>query len=339
VFNDQLVSVYGATLGLIRPESDGQWALTLNVWADQPFALCSNGTRFTSVTVDGAVLISTDGLVWSSTGATLDVTGTNDGDQSIAAHDDVVVTVPSVAGGVVQTSVNAGISFTEYSVIGFDVELSACHWDGQYFILWVQDLDTGDSHMFRSSNGVTWTETGNRPAWQTNICSFASGAGVTVCTNAGNGACYSTNNGLTWIDSDLQPSEDPWDVSYGNGIFVVVADPGAGQGDTYTSTDGITWTTQSQVLTYSASSGQLVFTGSQFIYTRSSEVYFTSVDGAVWVRIFDGSGATWGRTVTANGITVSSNLPPLSCARLGGEAITTISTVTSGSYDFAQSPL
>lgn len=340
VFNNELVSVYGATLGLNTIPTDYTWSSVPSVV--QGYSVCYANSLFYMLGTDGKVYRTPDGTTWTQFNATsgLEVTGF-----LIAASNNTICLFAKADGGVLVSNDEA-VTFTSYAgPTWFDSglsEVSIFH-DGTYFIGQFIDGVSGVS-MGRSADGITWVQTGDRPAWQTNLVTgYASNGSTIVACNGGNGAAYSTDHGLTWNDSELQPSEDPRFAAYGNGLFVVVAEYIGSPLNVYVSSDGIDFNGGAPVATIPsiASGGTLTFNGSVFIYTDYSTNFYVSSDAITWTQYVDSGGYIWLATASGNGISVSSDWTSLTFERMGTpvDSIPALATITGSHFDFAQSPL
>lgn len=349
VFNNALVSVFGATLGAgTSLSSSAVWALSAGSLGANPVAITySNGTFF-AYCENGNVYLTTDGDTWteSATGAgAVDVTGA-----PIAASGDDVCFFHG-SSGAVYVSHNGASTWASFSGMTWasnGLGSASVFHDGTYFIACFIDGD-GTASMGRSSDGETWTQTGDRPAYQTNLVSqFCTDGSVIVACNAGNGAAYSDNHGMTWNDSILQPSEDPYLCAFGNGKFVAIAGYLGSDVNVYTSPDGIsafipsesTWT-YSATLPATSSGGTLSFTGEFFVYTDYTGNFFLSDDAVTWTQYADAVGLTWGYVASGNSLSVAAQ--PASTATgfltIVAGSIPLVGVVVSGTYDFAQSPI
>lgn len=349
-FNGELISVYGTTLGFGTSPPTAVWALSAENIGANPVSITYANGLFYVYSTDGNVYLTQDGDTWttSTTGAgAAVVTG------SVIASNGTDVCFFHGSSGACYVSHNNTATWASYVGMTWasnGLVSASVFYDGTYFVACFIDGD-GNATMGRSTDGQVWTQTGDRPAFQTNLVSqFCSNGSVIVACNAGNGAAYSDNNGLTWNDSILQPSEDPYLCAFGNGKFVAIAEYLGSAVNVYSSPDGIhcfagdegggTWTYAS-TLPATAAGGQLSFNGEWFVYTDYTGNFYISQDAETWTAYADATGLVWDHVASGNGLSVAAqigsvvtgflNMPP--------QNITAIGTIATGIYDFAQGPL
>jgi len=349
-FNGELISVYGTTLGFSTSPPTAIWALSSEDLGSPPVSITYANNLFYVYCEDGKVYLTQDGDTWttSTTGALpFEVSG------SVIASNGTDVCFFNGGDGTAYVSHNNTATWTAYAGMTWasnGLVSASVFYDGTYFVACFIDGD-GNATMGRSVDGQVWAQTGDRPAWQTNLVSqFCTDGSVVVACNAGNGAAYSDNHGLTWNDSILQPSEDPYLCAFGNGKFVAIAEYLGADVNVYSSPDGIhcfagdegggTWTYAS-TLPATASGGTLSFNGKWFIYTNYTGNFFISQDAVTWTAYADASGLIWNFVASGNGLSVAAQSGLLGTGFLDMpvENIPAIDTIAAGIYDFAQSPL
>jgi PKD repeat protein len=143
----------------------------------------------------------------------------------------------SVTGGQIALSGDLG-SFSMISTGVSSAYTNAYFGNGIYMLC----TYVGALVMTSNDGGQTWTRH-NTPV---PFYSVAYGNGVWVGTTGGISATVytSTDNGVTWTTHiNAMPTNSGWRATtYGNGVFVSVADNGGGLGNAAYSTNGVSWT-------------------------------------------------------------------------------------------------
>ncbi|NCU72579.1 MAG: hypothetical protein EBY66_06165, partial [Candidatus Fonsibacter lacus] len=138
---------------------------------------------------------------------------------------------------------------------------------------------TANNDIVYSPNGTTWTAatvSGTHGAFQ----DVAFGNQIFVTIDA-NGRIYTSPDAITWTkrrDSDT----DTWStITYGNGMFVAVANAGGSDGALY-SIDGIGWTRMSNVPNYAWNGS--TFGDSKFVVVGDSgaSMYSNSISQTIY---------------------------------------------------------
>ncbi|MES2748778.1 MAG: hypothetical protein V4606_00050 [Patescibacteria group bacterium] len=148
-----------------------------------------------------------------------------------------------------------------------------------YFVA-VSNNSTDD--IMYSRDGLTWIATSSDDISDRLGIAYGNGRFVTV-GYSGDRVAYS-NDGVTWLTTAAAGNDDSWSsVTYGNGIFVAVAE--SGNDRVMYSSDGITWTTTSAAGNNDAWSS-VIYGNGRFVAVESS---FSNPDKAMYS--FDG--ITW----------------------------------------------
>jgi hypothetical protein len=193
-------------------------------------------------------------------------------------------------------STNNGSSWTSANPLPSDVWYSVTYGNGKFIA-----LASGNARS--STNGITWSTgptkppnfvgTGNRkPQYISSLGAWYSIDSAYYVANDSLSVAYSTNDCSSWTSANRNATgvskfaEVVW--TYGNGIFVVLQ---GGQTSSWTSTDGVTWTTNSSVFSSSNYSwAGIVWTGTDFVawsttFSTYVSSYWYSPDGATWTQI------------------------------------------------------
>ncbi|MFM2374746.1 MAG: hypothetical protein RLZZ234_741, partial [Candidatus Parcubacteria bacterium] len=139
-------------------------------------------------------------------------------------------------------------------------------------------------------------------------------------------------DGITWT-SRTSAADNTWrSVTYGNGLFVAVAQTGTGN-RVMTSTDGITWTSRTSAADnswYSVTYGNGLFVAVAFSGTGNRVM--TSPDGITWTSRTSAADHVWDSVTYANGlfVAVACGVTGISCnATAGNRVMTSSSTALS----------
>jgi len=350
-FNNELVSVYGSTLGVKRS------VMTVSpISFGTPFP--GNATIFgysyansvyvavgiDNVTgVDSLIYSSTDGLSW-----TLRKTVSNALLYAVATDGDKFV---AVGGSSIFASSTDGITWSTYAFApGGDC--GTIIWDGTYFLIESSGL------FYRSTDAVTWTAvgeagTGTIPPVGYNNTHIATSGDKTIVIDED----YISGDSWLWVTSDHGSTwtrggtdvTNPMSVCYGNGSFCCFGTDGVDTVLVYSSPDGLTYTKTAEVKMLTGMGGNVSsYSNGVFIVslgwsdTQASGGYITSENLTDWsVPVYyaglDGNEHYYSVAVTPTGFlfgvdTVSSLLDI-------DRTIPTVTTVTEDRFDFAQSPL
>jgi hypothetical protein len=152
-----------------------------------------------------------------------------------------------------------------------------------------------------STNGITWT-TQTSPSNQYFDVIYANGIYVAY-GNFGSGSTnlVTSTNGVTW-DTRFVGSGTAWQVVFGNGLFVA-----ATTGGVYTSPTGVTWTLQTTGLISSNIRSVGYVGGIYYVGTNVNGYYATSSNGSTWTLKRDASGLGLFAFLDVNGKTVATS--------------------------------
>jgi hypothetical protein len=229
VFNNELVSVYGATLGFgVEEGSDGGWTNTVAGLSGNGETVTYGNSMFYILDNAQQIYTTTNGVDVVERGTT-GVANTVTLAGNLAAGNSLVCYIPG--NGNVYWSDDDGDTWnTEAGVISsrlIGVVLSGCvHFDGTYFIASVYD-DEGAGVVIRSTDCVTWADCGDIISGNDFAKAFCTGGGYTYAITYLGACAYSTNNGLTWTThSTLTASRDVADMVYTGTHLVAAGDIG-----------------------------------------------------------------------------------------------------------------
>lgn len=324
VFDGEMVSVYGTTVGILTMSGSGAYG----DWTIVPLAYYEQAAYAASVfmVTDGDTFYtSPDGLTWTTKNApgspgTYVIVG---GGSSFCAT--------RWQDGSIYVSEDAGSSWSLAQTLTGDAPF-VVHpfFVNGYFFLNVEDA-FGDLALWRSSSGSSWTKTTNYPPYTYQASMFAGdGAGTLVAVRGDEWSAVSTDDGDTWaLSTGVGAYAANW-IAYGNGIFLV-----PGSLDSAVSSDGVSF--------FATGAGPadvygITFDGDNFVVTRfPGGDYAISPDGYNWTEYLDGSGAVYALSpFSANGTTIANDYPTgLLVLNVITSSIASLGTVAQGSYDFA----
>jgi photosystem II stability/assembly factor-like uncharacterized protein len=214
--------------------------------------------------------------------------------------------VVSAAGGIVWTSTNYGVNFTEQAGApsgGFwdDIECSA---DCQYIAAIYGPLESfGIGNVYTSNDyGVTWTQrSASGYLWRIDTSSDGS---IIVVTQFGN-VRKSTNYGSTWTSITPPTSMNFMGVAVSdNGQYIVL---GASGGYIQTSSNGgTTWTGHPGVATGETRNVAISGDGSTMLAADAGGYIWRSIDyGSTWTQELKPGSRSWQDvTVSGDGLTL-----------------------------------
>lgn len=343
VFNDELVSVYGTTLGVSVIEGSDGWTLETNVVNSSGGGLiCYGNSKFYIVDFGGSAFTTTNltDVVEKTSPGQLPLPNGN----GIAAGAGLVCYIPD-NGNVYWSNDDCATWNEEIGVISgllVGVLLSSeVHFDGTYFIASVVD-DEDVAIVIRSTDCVSWTTCGNIISASHFAKSFCTGLGYTYAVTSIGACAYSTNNGLTWTTHPtLTASRDVGNMVLSGSTLVAFGDIG-GTPYLYRSTDGTSFTETdfSTIVGGGGSPSILSLVTGELVLTIYSINYYTSTDdGANWISNMDSSGAVWQRSAYGGGVTISLEQATTNASVLGSSigTIPPLTTIPNGKFDFAQS--
>jgi len=241
------------------------------------YDVVSDGTQFIAVgggfISEGTIVTSANGVTWTESqtvNARLQGIAWNETDQFVAVgYNDTILTSPDGGTWTNQTSGTTGKTFKK------------AIWDGNKYVV------VGSDVILTSSNGTTWAqETIDDTSTADEITSVTWNGSIFVAV----GSDYFPLQGFVWTSADgtnwtrvIQSFGRLDDVAWGNGTFVATG----AIGNSYTSADGLTWTSHSI-----GTSGYMTFVewdGTQFVGGVPSgygETLYTSPDGVTWTPLY-----------------------------------------------------
>jgi 6-phosphogluconolactonase (cycloisomerase 2 family) len=164
--------------------------------------------------------------------------------------------------------------------------------------LFVALSNTGTNRVMTSPDGITWTA---RAAVGTNnwigaaygngrFVAVACGVSASSCnTTAGGYRIMTSEDGTTWTGVTA-PEANQWKgITYGEGLFVAVADTGTNR--VMTSPDGTNWT----VRTASSANGwqEVVYAEGRFVAVSETDTAMSSEDGITWTARTTPGNSDW----------------------------------------------
>jgi hypothetical protein len=350
VFNNELVSVYGATLGFGVIEGTDGWSAYFDVTTTTPEDICYGNSLFyitdvsggfykttdlndlvemTSVTassIDSRALTAGGGLVCYASGSTdsgnsVDIQWSNDDGATWNFEPDAISTIDSYA------------------------DVVTLFHTGTRFYASVLDNGAGEASTWSSGDCVTWTQRGNIIDINHYALSFCSGLGYLYAMTDTGACAYSTNDGTSWTaHSTLDATRDVISMVLSNSTLVAFGDIG-GIPYLYRSTNGLTFseTSMASVVGGGGSPVALSIISGALVLTIASTNYYTSTDdGASWTANTDVGGEMKMLFAYGGGYTVALDTTGLEASILGAAtsgSIPALATITGDYYDFAQSPI
>jgi hypothetical protein len=221
--------------------------------------VAANSTRYVAVGVGGQILRTTDLRTWSERipDGSYSPTGAAFGSGKLVLAGEQTFYVSSDTG--------ATFARVDTAVGG----LGPVRFFNGAFFAPANAADGSSGALLRSTDGTNWT-TVLSAASPVNDVAFGNNRYVAT-------PHWVSTNGVSWTMTSFvfSPNPDPGPVVFGNGIFLA-----AGEGQTYRSTDGASWTVGSSV---GEGQNALAFGQGQFALLSFASI-FTSYDGQVWNR-------------------------------------------------------
>ena len=352
VFDNQLVSVYGATLGFGVIEGIDGWSAYFDVTTAATGDICYGNSLFYITDVNGGFYKTTD---MSDFVEMSPVTACIMSYRSLTAGGGLVCYAAGTSDGGnsadIQWSNDDGATWNfEPDAIGSGIidaypDAVTLFYTGTRFYASVLDNGSAATSTWRSSDCVTWTQKGDIIDANTFALSFCVGLGyLYAMTNTG--ACaYSTNNGTSWTTHPtLDATRDVGTMVLSNSTLVAFGDI-AGVPYLYRSTDGVTFseTNMTSVVGAGGSPSVLSIISGALVLTIGSLTYYTSTDdGASWTSNTDVGGEFKLRFADGGGYTIALDTSGRDISILGAAtsgSIPALATITGDYYDFAQSPI
>lgn len=191
--------------------------------------------------------------------------------------------------GYVTTSTDEGTTWsTPKQLEGSDPWSDAIYANGSFMML----SDRG--YVATSTDGITWSVT--RPSTGMYWRSLAYGNGIYVAVGLNEGWIMTSSDGKTWTKK--QVGSMTWrGVAYGNGRFIIINYDGYFS----TSTDGVTWKSQSRIPNISRGYDVITFGNGKFVvaegYRGNTQ---TTTDGETWTTPNTSSGNNSWQSIAAS---------------------------------------
>lgn len=256
---------------------------TLKIGASASFdRVATNGTIFVGGFSNGTVRTSTDGKTWGSpiTLGSTAIYGIFYANSQFVAHD---------SAGVVYTSTN-GTTWTSYTVTTWTGGHYA-QYPGAYGTLgWCFASYNPQYILYSNAAGTTWTYKNVTSNTSSNTAGVMFGNGIYVLHGGTGTTPYlwtATDPNGTWTSRTTGiTSNQVYYGAFGNGIFVIMSN----NGQTRTSTDGITWTSRTTGIVTPNSS--LNFNNGKFNILANDATGIlknvSSTDGITWTSASTG---------------------------------------------------
>jgi hypothetical protein len=254
--NDLYVSV--GVDGLVLTSEDGI------IWTERPTGSTAalqkvtygNG-KFVAVGTNGTILTSTDGISWSAATSGVSVWLA---DVTYGNGKFIIVgydaTILSSNDGVLWSKVNIGYHMNLYDIV---------YQNDKYFI-------TGTGSIFTSATGTTWTRT----ATPVDFDGVIYGNNTYVATSSGYwNKSYTSPDGINWSDGTSLPSTTIiTGLQYANGLFIAYGEGGK----ILTSSDGVVWSDIASVMyEYSYLFDMVVNNGTLFVVGDGGAILQASI--------------------------------------------------------------
>lgn len=239
---------------------------------------------------------STDGSTWVESSITHDLSGSSDYDADWAYGNGVLISVGSVGGSYYSISLDGGQTWDYIShPDGTPSLYNVSFVDGYFYI-----VGSGNSNIYRSSNGIGWTTISTPIATGSYAASPVLKLGSTLWNPvSGSPFLRSSTNGTTWtVSGTVSGDYAPVSVSgfiFINGSFRLMN--GSALGTIYSSTNLTTWTTSSLPATISSLGSFTAVNGRAYVFPYQpgaiSDPVYTSVNGTTWAAASISAASGW----------------------------------------------
>ena len=317
----------GSANGAISLDSGNTWStITLPSNASWNNVVFGNGLFMVTALNSGAAATSPDGITWTARNIPIPIVGSVNVNWSDITYGNgtFMVSGMAVVGGntsymYVSTSVDGATwTTTSPTVIGAFCTSPKIHFGGGNFIFSVSILANTSLYIFKSNdNGATWTSTSSSAIFAT-ILDGAYGNGVFVLL--GFSKLVISGNLTDWSTSSI-PVYNWTSVSFGNGLFVAVAD---GTNVAAVSTNGINWSlitlpTNSfwQDVSYGAGTFVTISGSVDAATSRCLSITGASLEGATfekitilsesWLTDYTSDNGAYSIAIDGNDVTVTKN--------------------------------
>ncbi len=334
VFNNELVSVYGATLGLNTAAGVAEW--TASATNQQVFSAVYGNGVFVGYNSLSRLTYSTDGITWTQV----------DG----FALPSILIAYGAngfICGGFGTYRLSTdGVTWSS-NVSPLNADTPA-YGSGRYVMVdyaeTEDDLPWTSSYAY-STNGTSWTSGSTSINDELGISvAFVGSYFFALCQS---GAIHRSSDGVTWTAGSVLPSwvEQKYKggITYAFGNYYIQTRTGL----IYSSADGLTFSATTFQFAAAINYGDGIFFDGSFLWAsiltttvgRNDHAY--TRDGITWAEVTNGAKI---RQLTSDGISLLScyGFDTISVSYLigaGNDTIPALTTITGDYYDFAQSPI
>ena len=331
VFNNELVSVYGATLGfgvdpsveavVVAFDSSGTKSVsgtmedgfverahvTAALWECD---LAYDGITFVTIGYPNIVAYSEDGVTWDNT-----TIGKSGNWKGLTWNGTIFCAVGYDGVNSMSATSSDGISWTTSGVVTSTIQLSDVAYISGLFCACGLFTDK----CLTSPDGLVWTEQ-TLPSTANYYC-IASNGSIFVLPKRGTTTVYYSSDGTSWSTGTL-PSADAWeDIAWNGTKFCAIS---SGTTTVITSSDGITWAAKTVTSRFRFS-----------IYASTDNYFYIASGGAGFIERSTDNGETW----TASSMPFTMSAKGVAARAASVASIPALATITGDHYDFAQSPL
>lgn len=192
--------------------------------------------------------------------------------------------------GYVTTSTNEGTTWsTPKQLVTTGSWANVIYANGSFMM-----LNFHNGKLATSTDGITWTtrDTYSLEYWR----GLAYGNGIYVAVGPSYGTIMTSTDGETWTKRTV--GSVIWkDIAYGNGKFIIISDGGYFS----TSTDGVTWKSQSRIPNISRGYDVITFSNGKFVvaegYGGNTQ---TTTDGETWTTPNTSAGSYSWQSIAAS---------------------------------------
>lgn len=306
----------GSANGVLYTSTDGaNWSPAPAAGGGSGFysSIVWNGNEYITFSADlgltgESVYTSTDGVTWIQGAAV---------PHSILVDGDSDSTIIFAGGHYLATSslgitLQASKDFATWSGVlegarGPSTHLSTVSVLNGHLLAAGPTVASGDVPVILSSqDGLAWTEVYGGVPGSAALTGLAYGKGLYVAV--GPGASVTSKDAVHWTAGSTPPVGNVTGIAFGDGRFVAIAGdcPSFCFSETFTSTDGVTWTQHTALPGTPVEFEAVTFTGKVFVASApdssaSSEDLYTSPDGINWTFAYNASNCIGTPQVTWTG--------------------------------------
>ena len=254
------------------------WVSRIGGMQESIEALVNNGSLVLALGEQCGFMTSTNGINWNIYASAMPASNACGG----AVWDSVnsrFVAITSFAGAVGNVYVSPdGVNWTLVSTAGpFRSRAVAYSPTAGFVAVGSPDFVTGE--IWSSPDAITWTK--QAVANALNDVVWANNQFVTV---GNNGAIHTSPDGITWTTQVSGTAASLYDVNANATTYLAA---GSSSTTVFTSIDGISWLPQTTGLAAAAWSGDIVWTGDQFLVSGTANLkarMMSSADGINWTE-------------------------------------------------------